>query len=54
MLPRLLSALAVLAAVPRAFGHGHQVPMSDPNADWATRHMAGISPSYANRTLPKC
>ena len=31
--------LALLALLPTALCHGHQVPMSD-DADWATRHMA--------------
>lgn len=31
--------LALLALLPTAFSHGHQVPVSD-DADWATRHMA--------------
>ena len=35
---RLLS-LALLALLPTALCHGHQVPISD-DADWATRHMA--------------
>ena len=32
-------SLAVLAFLPTALCHGHQVPISD-DADWATRHMA--------------
>ena len=32
-------SIAVLAVLPAAFSHGHQVPISD-DADWATRHMA--------------
>ncbi len=31
--------LALLALLPTALCHGHQVPISD-DADWATRHMA--------------
>ena len=40
MSPHIFSVLTILAFVPTAFSHGHQVPMSD-DADWATRHMAG-------------
>ena len=32
-------SLALLALLPTALCHGHQVPISD-DADWATRHMA--------------
>ena len=32
-------SLALLALLPMALCHGHQVPISD-DADWATRHMA--------------
>lgn len=32
-------SIALLALLPTAFSHGHQVPVSD-DADWATRHMA--------------
>ena len=32
-------SLALLAFLPTALCHGHQVPISD-DADWATRHMA--------------
>lgn len=46
MLLQLLPALALFTLLPTASSHGHQVPISDPNADWATRHMAGtFSPS---------
>jgi len=47
MLPQTLSTLALLTTLPFALGHGHQVPLSDPDADWATRHMAGIPFSYS-------
>ena len=29
-----------LAPLPTLADHGHQVPLSDPSDDWATRHMA--------------
>lgn len=32
-------SIALLALLPTALSHGHQVPVSD-DADWATRHMA--------------
>ena len=32
-------SIALLALLPTARSHGHQVPVSD-DADWATRHMA--------------
>ena len=34
-----IASIVLLALLPTAFSHGHQVPVSD-DADWATRHMA--------------
>lgn len=34
-----IASVVLLALLPTAFSHGHQVPVSD-DADWATRHMA--------------
>lgn len=38
-----------------AHGGGHQKPLEvDPNAPWATRHMAGRSPYYESYGLRRC
>ena len=55
---RLLCACAAsMAAVGMVTAHGgaHQKPLIvDPNADWATRHMAGMFPSLQlNHLFPK-
>ena len=48
--PTPVIAIVLLALLPTALSHGHQVPVSD-DADWATRHMveehhiANIDPS---------
>ena len=34
-----IASIVLLALLPTALSHGHQVPVSD-DADWATRHMA--------------
>ncbi|MCJ1275881.1 hypothetical protein MMC21_003686 [Puttea exsequens] len=36
----LLSPFAFLPLLPPTLAHGHQVPISSPTDDWATRHMA--------------
>jgi hypothetical protein len=44
---RIIGACTVLAGLATVAAHGglaHQKPLSvDPDADWATRHMAGLS-----------